>query len=134
MLHENEFVMTDFFARDCPHCQTFEPIWFSSARDAGNIGWEQKECFSSGWAQGADHDFCKQMAVSRFPTVKLLHYAENGSIDNSWDFGGERTADALHKFAEDKMREISKTALQRGIVDWRFLCAICHRQPIAGFL
>ena len=135
---QNVFVMTDFFASDCPHCQSFQPIWSAAAHDTPQLTWEQKECFSSGWAKGPDNEFCKISGVNKFPTVKLLHYGQNGDIDQSWDFNGRRTVEELQKFSAEKTRGFSEEhSLERSLGGaCTIACAprIFCRQSIQDFL
>ena len=118
-MSDHEFVMTDFYAADCPHCQSFDPTWkaASDSTQAHNTdaAWQQKECFGHGWAPGADSDFCKELKIERFPTVKLLHYTPDGKLDKFWDYEGDRTVADLNKFATVKIDEFNGTGpLERG--------------------
>lgn len=106
--HIPGFVMTDFFASDCTHCQDFAPTWALAGKDSLlQTSWEQKECFGPGWSVGVDHDLCKNLDVGRFPTVKMIHYDSAKTIDKVWDFTGERTAQALRDFAQSKIDEFN---------------------------
>mmetsp|Transcript_73999 Transcript_73999/g.130717 ORF Transcript_73999/g.130717 Transcript_73999/m.130717 type:complete len:511 (+) Transcript_73999:128-1660(+) len=94
----------EYFAKDCPHCQHMEPVWKEavqkwSTEHPGDsaVSWEQKECYSSGWADGQDHDECVKEGIHGFPTVRFYDHSGQGHDT----FDGERTSSNLLKFVHD---------------------------------
>jgi len=121
----HEFAMTDYFAADCPHCQDFNPIWSkASINSHADADWDKVECYGPGWNSGKDLAACKDQRVESFPSVKLLHKTKAGVIDQSWNFHGPRTPEALEDFATQKISEYrNHSTLARSIDSPLFVTA-----------
>ena len=108
-----DFAMVDFYAADCGHCQQFAPVWEKAATGSSlPIRWETKECFGPAWSHGKDFEFCKDMNVSSFPTVKLVHFDQHGHATNAWDYNGTRSAQALEDFASERLHAVADVVEQ----------------------
>ena len=135
----DDFRMVDFYAADCGHCQQFAPVWSKASETSSlPIGWETKECYGPGWSHGKDFDLCKEMNVTRFPTVKLVQFDHSGHPANSWDFNGSRTAQSLEDFANERLHSVGQV-IQQSINPLlsmlsSFKLRSCHRQRLAAFL
>ena len=131
----NEFVMTDFFAADCGHCQNFAPVWSEAAESSHTDAvWKTSECYGPGWKEGADFAACKEQNVNSFPTVKLLHYSLDGKVDHSWDFSGPRTAQALEDFATQKIADYQGGDIAARCVQGLPFIGIARQSLLSSFL
>jgi len=101
-----EFVMTDYYATDCGHCQQFAPVWSKAASSShADTVWKEAECSGPGWSVGRDAGDCDSQGITSYPTVKLLHYDQHGKVDDSWKYEGPRTPEALETFAIQKIAD-----------------------------
>lgn len=131
----NEFVMTDYFAADCGHCQNFAPVWSQAAESSHtDATWKSVECYGPGWKEGQDFSVCKEQNVQSFPTVKLLHYNIDGKVDRTWDFSGPRTAQALEDFANQKISDYRGADLATRCIQGMPFAAIARQSLLSAFL
>ena len=135
----HDFAMVDFYAADCGHCHQFAPVWAKASQGSSlPLNWETKECYGPGWSHGKAFDLCKDLNVTRFPTVKLVQFDHAGHPVNSWDFNGSRTAQSLEDFANERLHAVGNIMQQSMDPLLSLLSFIkpryCHRQSLAAFL
>eukprot|EP00440_Ansanella_granifera_P037416 gb/GFBE01040592.1/.p1 GENE.gb/GFBE01040592.1/~~gb/GFBE01040592.1/.p1 ORF type:complete len:563 (+),score=141.82 gb/GFBE01040592.1/:1-1689(+) len=96
--------LVEYMAKDCPHCQTLEPVWkdiqdkWASTGDT-SVVFEQKECLGSGWKQGKDFAECQKADIKGFPTIRMYGASSSPSVE----YHGKRTTPAILDFVLDNL-------------------------------
>jgi len=105
--------MVEYFAKSCPHCQHMEPVWKEaaqkwSAEHPGSVSWEQKECYSDGWANGKDHDECVKEGIHSFPAVRFYGHSSKDLAN----FEDDRTVSKLLQFTHDHAKPAEEARVE----------------------
>lgn len=93
--HGTGFVVVEFFAGWCGHCQNFAPVWKEAAHHA---------CAAAPWLQFgavdcvADYLLCQEMHISSFPTLRIFGsgFPAQGLPLPSCEHGCEPSAQLIH--------------------------------------
>ncbi|XP_061088508.1 protein disulfide-isomerase A2 [Conger conger] len=85
-LSENKFLLVEFYAPWCGHCQALEPEY---AKAAGILKNESSEMRLGKVEATEEKELAEEFEIGSFPTLKLFN---NGERANPIDFSGKRNA------------------------------------------
>ena len=93
--HSTGYVVVEFFAGWCGHCQSFAPVWKEAARHAcaaaPGLQFGAVDCV-------ADYLLCQEMRISSFPTLRIFGpgFPAQGLPLPNCEHGCEPSAQVIH--------------------------------------
>lgn len=95
-LSQNENVLLEFYSEGCPHCEEFAPIYNDIAKRVKSSGLSVQVARIDG---NKHEESTNEYGIQGFPTVFFVNSKRNIKSE----YSGERTADAVLKFLDNKL-------------------------------